>query len=230
MATPEDLLAIARAEVGNQSGAKYWNWYRDTLRPDIGPYINGMLTPYCAGFVSYVLAHAHVSCPCFPDLCTFDERCDFEGRHVDKYDLRPGDVVTFDWDWDGRGDHTGFCTGRYDWGIATIEGNTSGGVVAEKQQVWDNIICGVRPRYDESEVTDADVERIRRMVREEVGRAMWGYRNADIESEDAYQILRDIRTAFDIKDGQKPHAIADTHSIAYGDAAIARIESLVQRS
>lgn len=76
----------------------------------------------------------------------------------------------------------------------------------------------------EDEMTEADFNRIRGIIREEVGSAVWGYRNADIETEDAYQILRDVRTAAGIKNGQKPHDTADKHSIKYEDAAISRIE------
>ena len=57
--------------------------------------------------------------------------------------------VGFDWDDDGGGDHVGIVKSVHDWGICTIEGNTGGGIVAEKQRVWDVIICGIRPRYDE---------------------------------------------------------------------------------
>ena len=45
----------------------------------------------------------------------------------------PMDVVTFDWNLNGTPDHIGFIRGRKsDTEVLTIEGNTSGGIVANR--------------------------------------------------------------------------------------------------
>lgn len=149
MATKYDVVQIAFGEVGNTSGRKYWNWYYGGN----WEYQDGYSTPYCACFVSWVLAQAGAICPCFPDSCAFDERCDFQGRYVDKYSLEPGDVVAFDWDGDVKGDHVGIVTGTFDGGVYTVEGNTSGGVVTECTRYYSSIICGVRPYYEDAAST-----------------------------------------------------------------------------
>ena len=154
MSNAYDLIELAFGEVGNQSGKKYWDWYFGGT----WDYVDGNSTPYCACFCSWLLAMSGVRSPCFPSACAFDDRDDFGGRYVDKYSLQPGDFVAFDWDDDCRGDHVGVVTGTFDGGVYTVEGNTSGGVVAECTRYYSQIICGVRPYYDNVPDTTDDLE------------------------------------------------------------------------
>jgi len=163
MASAQDLLRIAEAEVGNTSGKKYWDWYWQGS----WEWSDGWSTPYCACFVSWCLAQAGVKCPWFPNAMAFDWSI---GGCVDKYSLQPGDAVAFDWDGDLGGDHVGFVKSVHDWGIVTVEGNTNGGVVAECQRVWSVVICGLRPEYtenEEEEMTDAEMRKLAKMCAEE---------------------------------------------------------------
>lgn len=152
-ASAYDIVQAAYAEVGNVSGKKYWDWYFGGT----WEYVDGWNTPYCACFCSYILGVNGVRSPCFPSACAFDERDDFDGRYVSKYDLQPGDVVAFDWDYDARGDHVGIVVGTFDGGVYTVEGNTNGGVVAECTRYYSQIICGVRPYYEGVEDSSTDL-------------------------------------------------------------------------
>lgn len=176
MGTVDQLVDLAESQVGTTSGKKYWDWYRDTYAPWLGEYVNGAITQYCAIFCTWNLVNTDTECPWFPNTYAFDTHDDLQGRMVDKYDLQRGDMVAFDWDTDGYGDHVGIVTGTYDWGVATIEGNTSGGVVAKGQRVWANINCGVRPWYSEEEdvITDEDVKRIAEACAAECATYVWG--------------------------------------------------------
>lgn len=153
MASAYDLVTVAYGEVGNTSGKKYWDWYFG------GNYIDGYNTPYCACFISWCLMKVGVRAPYFPSAVAFDDRDDLGGRRVDKYNLKPGDLVAFDWDGDARGDHVGIVTGIFDGGVYTVEGNTSGGIVAECTRYYSNIIVGIRPYYDgTSDTGDKNIE------------------------------------------------------------------------
>lgn len=142
MGTRDQLLALAEAQVGTSGGAKYWEYYEGP-----GTYVNGDITPYCAYYDSWLLDNTDTDCPFFPSAVAFDESDYTGGRWVDKYDLRPGDMVAFDWDEDARGDHVGVVWSVHDWGCVCNEGNTSGGIVDLRQRVWDVIIGGIRPYY-----------------------------------------------------------------------------------
>lgn len=190
MATASDLLRVARAEVGTTSGRKYWDAYwRGSWS-----YVDGDTTPYCACFVSWCLAQAGVSAPYFPSAVAFDQRDDLGGRSVSRWDLQPGDLVAFDWDGDDRGDHVGIVEAAHGGGTYTcIEGNTSGGVVARRTRYASQIVCGIAPRYEEDEMTEADFQRIQQMLDEQnkkVGWWVWSYKYKPVNGDkDAYWLL-----------------------------------------
>lgn len=101
MATPNDLLRIAAGEVGYsrwddpQPGTKYGRWYAEMTGT---PYFGTSGVPFCAMFVSWVLNKAGVKCNYFPSAIAFDERDkgDLGNSYVNKYHLKPGDVIAFD--------------------------------------------------------------------------------------------------------------------------------------
>lgn len=148
--TVNDVLSWAASQVGYdryqdpQQGTIYGRWYAQLTGN--GYYAqNGV--PYCAMFVSMGLYTNDVSCPHFPSAVAFDRSDNLGGRGVSKWDLRPGDVVAFDWDDDNSGDHVGFVEKVYSDYIQTIEGNTDNGKVARKTRYFSSVICGVRPYY-----------------------------------------------------------------------------------
>lgn len=129
MATPltplQKLLAIAAAEVGTTEAPP------DTNRTRYGKWFGLDGVPWCGIFVSWCYAKAGILLPrigyrtpgfagCQTAVAYFRKH----GRVVDT--PAPGDIVFFDWNGDGRHDHTGLYVkplprGRFE----SIEGNTS---------------------------------------------------------------------------------------------------------
>lgn len=155
MATSSDVLKIAANEVGYSRwndplpGTKYGRWYAELTNSS---YFGTSGVPFCAMFVSWVLNKAGVKCNYFPKAVAFDksDRNELGSAYVDKYNLKPGDVISFDWDGDDGGDHVGFVEKVYSNYVSTIEGNTDNGIVARKTRYYSSIICGVRPNYSSS--------------------------------------------------------------------------------
>lgn len=234
MANASDLLRVARAEVGATSGKKYWDAYwRGSWS-----YVDGDSTPYCACFVTWCLNQSGVTSPYFPSAVAFDWS-DVGGRGIAPYALSAGDLVAFDWDGDKVGDHVGIIEVAHGGGVyTTIEGNTSGGVVARRTRYASQIVCGLAPYYTEEDiVTEKDKKEIAEMAANMViqkmsatnangvslvGRLVWGARNKNLEAVDAYQILRDVRNALGISDGQKVTKTTATN-VGYDRSIIAKI-------
>lgn len=124
MSIGEKLISIARLEIGytespaNSNKTKYGKWFG----------LDGLA--WCGIFVSWVYAQCGVSlgkigftkgfAGCQTAILHFKET-----GEVTK-DPKPGDIVFFDWNEDGRWDHTGIFVRRIsDTQFETIEGNTS---------------------------------------------------------------------------------------------------------
>lgn len=154
MASVDDVLRIARGELGYsrwndpETGTKYGRWYAQ----DHGSYYGANGVPYCAMFVSWVLAHAGVECAGFPGAyCPWIVNAGRDsGRAINIYDAQPGDVILFEWDGDGESDHVGIVEANYGSYVQCIEGNTNNGAVARRDRYWSNICCVIRPYYDGS--------------------------------------------------------------------------------
>lgn len=150
MTTASKVLEVARKEVGYcryddpERGTKYGRWYAE-LVGDKAFGANGVA--YCAMFASWVLAQAGVECAGMPGAyCPSIHH----SQTLAASQLRPGDLVLFDWEDDGTDDHIGIVASNDAAGkrIATIEGNTSGGRVAERTRAYSTICGGIRPAYD----------------------------------------------------------------------------------
>ncbi|MBY4796774.1 CHAP domain-containing protein, partial [Collinsella sp. AGMB00827] len=165
MATSYDVIARAAKEIGYSRftdplmGTIYGRWYALlTNTPWFGT--NGV--PYCAMFVSYILAECGVEVPGFPTASCLAALSGARGAGIvlaNKYDARPGDIVLFDWDPQlGNGvDHVGFVERNCGSYIQTIEGNTSpgtsgsqgnGGGVHRRTRSWGVVAAIIRPNYD----------------------------------------------------------------------------------
>lgn len=140
MGTSSQLLDWAAKQIGTVGGSKYWY--------DVyGWSGNGL--PWCAVFVSDALKQTNTKCNYFPSTVAFD-RTDM-GRigsaWVDKYNLKPGDLLAFDWDGDGSGDHVGIVEKVLGSGVyQTIEGNVSNSC-GRRTRYASSIIGGIRPSY-----------------------------------------------------------------------------------
>lgn len=150
MATSEQLLDWARNQIGTVGGSKYWQ--------QVYGWSGGGL-PWCAVFDSAALKAVGVKCNYFPSTMAFDKRDSsvIGNALVDKYNLKPGDMVSFDWDGDNGGDHVGIVEKVISSGVyQTIEGNVSNSV-GRRTRYASNIICGIRPQYSNAAAKEEQV-------------------------------------------------------------------------
>ena len=108
---------------------------------------------WCCAFVTYIFHEGGLSplfyggkkvvyCP------TAQQWCDTNLAQIPIYLAMPMDIIFFDWQPNGTADHIGFVKERKSaQEVYTIEGNTSGGIVANRTRVA-KYVCGVyRPHY-----------------------------------------------------------------------------------
>lgn len=148
MGSVNDITSLAYSQLGND-GARYWNWYTDNVRPSQGYYKDGASTPYCAEYISWLLAQTDTSCIYFPDPYAFDARDIDPADRISYDDLKAGDIISFDWDSDRKGDHVGLVVANHGYYIETNEGNV-GGYVCDMNRTRSDVLFGIRPKYGES--------------------------------------------------------------------------------
>lgn len=117
-----DIIKIAEGEIGYVENpgnkTKYGKWFG----------LDGL--PWCGMFVSWCYAMAEYPLPKIGFSKGF-AGCQTAVAYFTKNnkivtDPQPGDIVFFDWNKDGRYDHTGIYVNRInETGFETIEGNTS---------------------------------------------------------------------------------------------------------
>lgn len=158
-----DVIRIAAAEIGYsrwsdpEAGTKYGRWY---AKQTGSSYYGTSGVPYCAMFVSWVMAQAGAKCEGIPGaycpwILTAGRKA---GKLASAADARAGDVVLFDWEGDGISDHVGFVERNSGGVLHTIEGNTNNGAVARRTRSY-GTVCGViRPDYDRSASHPAEAE------------------------------------------------------------------------
>ena len=136
-----ELLKIAQKHLGEggskfrrfcglPSGAAWCNAYVDYVAAegdDESLYFNGHKMTYCPTSMSW---------------------CKKNLAQIPIYLAMEMDIIYFDWEPNGVPNHIGFVRGRKsDAEVYTIEGNTSGGIVAQKTRV-EKYVCGVfRPHF-----------------------------------------------------------------------------------
>lgn len=150
MTKGDQIVKIAFAEVGtkespaNSNKTKYGKWFG----------FDGVA--WCAMFVSWCYYHGGYGLPkigynrgyagCQTAVAYFKK----SGELVDLEHLKVGDIIFFDWNNDGRYDHTGFFNGwknKVTGTAYTIEGNTSltnqsnGGEVMSRERNLKAIKC-----------------------------------------------------------------------------------------
>lgn len=110
-----ELMELAKRQVGNIGGEKFWSWY------GFGQHIE-----WCGAFVSWMYAQAGLDGPYFT-ACDSGGKAWFEerGQWADNTfrDIAPGDCIFFDWDLEGSADHVGMVVGTDGAYVYTIEGN-----------------------------------------------------------------------------------------------------------
>ena len=112
------IVEVARAEIGNKGGEKYWKWYGFSRRVD-----------WCAIFCSWCADQCgYIESGILPKFSIVGDGANwFKNRHRwagRGYSPRPGDFIFFDYQQNGVLDHVGIvenCDGRT---VTTIEGNS----------------------------------------------------------------------------------------------------------
>ncbi len=148
------VLEIAEKEIGTKempaqsNEVKYNDWFYDKR-------VSGPDFPWCGTFVSWLFDHAGINLGKIGYLRGF-AGCPYAVANVKKWGRivtqpLPGDVVFFDWNGDGRFDHTGvFVKDNKGGFFRSIEGNTAfgndsnGGEVMIRERTYKTAIF-IRP-------------------------------------------------------------------------------------
>ena len=112
----QELMELAKQQVGKVGGYPYWSWYGFNSRVE-----------WCACFVSWCYNQAGKSEPRFAGcewqgVPWFQSRGQWGARGYEN--IAPGDAIFFDWDLDGVADHVGLVLGRDGSRVYTVEGNS----------------------------------------------------------------------------------------------------------
>ena len=130
------LVTIAKSQLGNEGGEKFWSWWGFTERQE-----------WCACFVSWCADQAGLiqkeALPKF-SVCTdgvawFQAKGKWQsGGSVPT----PGTIIFFDWDHDGASDHVGIVESCDGTTVHTIEGNSGDAVKQNNYTVNSQSILG----------------------------------------------------------------------------------------
>ena len=130
------LVTIAKSQLGNEGGEKFWSWWGFTERQE-----------WCACFVSWCADQAGLiqkeAVPKF-SVCTdgvawFQAKGKWQsGGSVPT----PGTIIFFDWDHDGASDHVGIVESFDGTTVHTIEGNSGDAVKQNNYTVNSQSILG----------------------------------------------------------------------------------------
>ena len=130
------LVTIAKSQLGNEGGEKFWSWWGFTERQE-----------WCACFVSWCADQAGLiqkeAVPKF-SVCTdgvawFQAKGKWQsGGSVPT----PGTIIFFDWDHDGASDHVGIVESCDGTTVHTIEGNSGDAVRQNSYTVNSQSILG----------------------------------------------------------------------------------------
>lgn len=133
------LVTIAKSQLGNEGGEKFWSWWGFTERQE-----------WCACFVSWCADQAGLiqkeAVPKF-SVCTdgvawFQAKGKWQsGGSVPT----PGTIIFFDWDHDGASDHVGIVESCDGTTVHTIEGNSGDAVKQNNYTVNSQSILGYGP-------------------------------------------------------------------------------------
>ena len=112
----QELMELAKQQVGNVGGYPYWSWYGFNSRVE-----------WCACFVSWCYGQMGLSEPRFAacqsqGIPWFTSHGQWGARGYEN--IAPGDAIFFDWDLDGSADHVGLVIGRDANRVYTVEGNS----------------------------------------------------------------------------------------------------------
>lgn len=159
----DKILEIAHREIGVTEDAshpnriKYNDWfYLTPAEIKAGKHADGNDKPWCGVFCSWIFFMAGVELPSI-DYSKGYAGCPYAISHMSRWAKQvtvpmPGDIVFYDWDGDGKFDHTGIFEKDLGKGLfQAIEGNTAfkndsngGSVMCRADRRYKNAIF-VRP-------------------------------------------------------------------------------------
>lgn len=150
--TNKELLKIAKAHLG-QGGARF----RKFAGLPSG-------SAWCNAFVDYVANEGGVSSLYFngkkETYCPHSIKwCKANLAQVPLYLALPMDIIYFDWERNGKPNHIGFVEAKNTTeSIYTIEGNTSGGIVDDKERTAKYVQAIFRPHFKPAKVGKAKLK------------------------------------------------------------------------
>lgn len=128
------IIDLALSQVGQVGGQPYWSWYGFSSRVE-----------WCACFVSWCMnqvGHSEVKYA----SCQYGGVPYFQGAgrwaNGGYTDLVAGDVIFFDWDGDGKANHTGLVIGTDGSYVYTVEGNSGDTCKTKKYAINSSVILG----------------------------------------------------------------------------------------
>jgi len=131
-----DMVQIALTQLGNVGGHPYWSWYGFKNR--VG---------WCAIFVSWVAEQAgYIEEKIIPKFASVPNGVNWF-KAMDKwkssnYIPNSGDIIFFDWEFDGIVDHVGIVEKIENNIVYTIEGNSGDACKQQKYNINNQVIYG----------------------------------------------------------------------------------------
>ena len=130
------LVTIAKSQLGNEGGQKFWSWWGFTERQE-----------WCACFVSWCADQSgYIQSGVIPkfSLCSDGVKWfESKGRFRDgSYTPAAGDIIFFDWGNNGTIDHVGIVESVSGGTVNTIEGNSGDKVARRSYSIGSSNIYG----------------------------------------------------------------------------------------
>ena len=130
------LVTIAKSQLGNEGGQKFWSWYGFDSREE-----------WCACFVSWCADQAGLIqkevvpkfSVCTDGVALFQAKRKWQGGGSVP---TPGSLIFFDWNQDGASDHVGIVESCDGTTVHTIEGNSGDAVKQNSYTVNSQSILG----------------------------------------------------------------------------------------
>lgn len=141
-----DIVETAISQLGNVGGQPYWSWYGFSSRVE-----------WCACFVSWCAEqNGFIEAGIIPKFANcdigikwFQERDQWRSRG---YNPQPGDIIFFDWNYDGVSDHVGIVEYIGNGVVHTVEGNSGDACRRMTYALNSNVIQGYgTPAYTMNE-------------------------------------------------------------------------------
>lgn len=130
-----NIVLIAKSQVGNVGGSKYWKWYGFKSRVD-----------WCCIFVSWCANESGDLDKTIPKFAGVEDGISWY-KNKEKwmnrnYIPKPGDLIFFDWDSDNDPDHVGIVEKVEIGKVYTVEGNSKDEVRAKSYNLNSKSIFG----------------------------------------------------------------------------------------